>query len=104
MFDPAPIQDHSLGVSGGNDAASYSFVLNYTDEEGLMANTGNDRYGVRLNTDFQLNDKISGSSDLSGGRKSRIIPVIVGGAMFSMTSDTLRTRGTPFADGTHANS
>jgi len=101
MFDPAPIQDHSLGVSGGNDAASYSFVLNYTDEEGLMANTGNDRYGVRLNTDFQLNDKISGSLDLSGSRKSNIIPVNFGGAIFNIIHDTPPTRRTRFSDGTY---
>src|SRR5688500_17047606 len=66
-----------------------------------MANTGNDRYGVRLNTDFQLNDKISGSLDLSGSRKSIIIPVNFGGAIFNIIHDTPPTRRTRFSDGTY---
>src|SRR5699024_1412311 len=74
IFDPASIQDHSLRVAGGSEVARYSLSLNYMEENGMMANTGADRYGIRLNTDFQLNDEISGGVDVSANRSWDIRP------------------------------
>jgi TonB-linked SusC/RagA family outer membrane protein len=33
IYDPAPIQNHQIGVSGGNDAGRYAMSLNYFNQE-----------------------------------------------------------------------
>lgn len=101
IFDPAPIQDHSLQISGGNANARYSMSLNYMSEEGMMANTGTDRYGVRINSDFQMTDRISGGLDLSANRRWDIIPAENWASTFYIVHDTPPTRRTQFSDGTY---
>lgn len=101
MFSPAPIQDHNLSISGGNANARYNLSVNYLNEEGLMANTGHDKYGARLNTDFQLNDKISGGLDVAANRSWDIIPAQEWAAIFFLVHDTPPTRRTRYSDGTY---
>lgn len=52
-FD-APIQDHSISISGGTDKANYLVSAEYFDQQGIILETGFKRYSVRLNTDFQV--------------------------------------------------
>jgi TonB-linked SusC/RagA family outer membrane protein len=94
MFDPAPIQDHTLRISGGNANARYSLSMNYLKEDGMMPNTGHDKYGIRLNTDFQMTDRISGGLDISANRSWDIIPAQNGDATFFLVHDTPPTRRT----------
>ena len=101
QFDPAPIQDHSLRVTGGSDAARYALSLDYMREDGLMANTGADRYGLRLNTDFQATDRISGGVDIAANRRSDILPANNGGSIFPLIHDTPPTRPAQLEDGTY---
>lgn len=101
MFSRAPIQNHSLSISGGNADARYALSLNYLSEEGMMANTGTDRYGVRLNTDFQMTDQLSGGLDLTANRKWDIIPAENWASTFFIIHDTPPTRRTKFSDGTY---
>lgn len=101
IFSPAPIQNHSLSISGGNADARYALSLNYLSEEGMMANTGTDRYGVRLNTDFQMTDQLSGGLDLTANRKWDIIPAENWASTFFIIHDTPPTRRTQFSDGTY---
>ncbi|GAA5520129.1 TonB-dependent receptor [Aliifodinibius salicampi] len=101
IFNRAPIQDHSLRVSGGNEAARYSLSLNYMAEDGLMANTGTNQHGIRLNTDFQLNDEISGGVDLSANRSWDIRPAEEWASNFYIVHDTPPTVRTRFSDGTY---
>lgn len=101
IFSPAPIQDHTLRISGGNAEARYSLSLNYMNEEGMMANTGTDRYGVRLNTDFQMSEQISGGVDLSANRRWDVIPAENWASTFYIIHDTPPTRRTQFSDGTY---
>ncbi len=101
IFSPAPIQDHSLRVSGGHPSARYALSLNYMEEGGLMANTGMNRYGVRLNTDFQPTDRLSAGVDLSGSRRWDIIPAENWASTFYIVHDTPPTRRTRYSDGTY---
>ncbi|MDH6358902.1 TonB-dependent receptor [Parabacteroides sp. PF5-9] len=43
------IQDHQLGVLGGNDKGSYSLSVGYSTREGTIKNSFFDRYTARLN-------------------------------------------------------
>lgn len=101
IFNRAPIQDHNLSLSGGSEVARYSLSLNYLEEDGLMANTGHDRYGIRLNTDFQMTDKISGGLDMSANRSWDIIPAEEWAANFYIIHDTPPTIRTRYSDGTY---
>ncbi|GAA0531770.1 SusC/RagA family TonB-linked outer membrane protein [Chitinophaga japonensis] len=54
IFDPAPIQNHQLKVSGGSESARYAMSLNYFNQEGILIHTGYKRYSVRANTEFNV--------------------------------------------------
>jgi TonB-linked SusC/RagA family outer membrane protein len=58
IFDPAPIQNHQLGVSGGNESGRYAMSVNYFNQEGIMVHTGFKRYSLRANTEFNVNKRI----------------------------------------------
>ena len=101
IFDPAAIQDHSLRVSGGSPSTRYSLSLGYMKEDGLMANTGTDRYTVRLNTDFQPSEKLSAGVDLSGSRRWDVVPAENWASTFYLVHDTPPTHRTRYSDGTY---
>ena len=48
VFDPAPIQEHTVGLSGGNELARFNLSVNYLDHQGMTPNTEADRIGARL--------------------------------------------------------
>ncbi len=48
----ALVQNHSLSVSGGKDGLQYSIVGNYFNQEGMLINSGFERYNVRANTSY----------------------------------------------------
>ncbi|WP_080240553.1 SusC/RagA family TonB-linked outer membrane protein [Spirosoma rigui] len=54
----APIQNHQLGVSGGNEGGRYALSLNYFNQDGIMKYTGYKRYSLRSNTEFNVTKKI----------------------------------------------
>ncbi len=54
VFKPAPMQQHSLAVSGGTDKASYLFALNYLNQQGTMIETYQKRYSLRVNTQYKI--------------------------------------------------
>ncbi|GGB24708.1 SusC/RagA family TonB-linked outer membrane protein [Puia dinghuensis] len=45
----APIQNHELSVSGGDDRSKYLLSGNYFDQDGILYNTGFKRYSGRFN-------------------------------------------------------
>jgi TonB-linked SusC/RagA family outer membrane protein len=54
----APIQSHTLGFSGGSDAAKYYLGLGYYDQQGVVINTFLKRYTLRANTQFNIKDRV----------------------------------------------
>lgn len=48
-------QEYNVNVSGGNEQGYYSFSGGYTDQEGIIKNTGYRRYNVGLNISRHLN-------------------------------------------------
>lgn len=62
----APIQNHNLSFSGGNENTKYHTSLNYLNQQGILINSRNQRYTARLNLensykDFKMGFNISSS-------------------------------------------
>ena len=59
MFRTAPIQDHNLAVSGGNENILYNVSFGYFSQDGIMRGTDFERVSFRANTDFKISNRIS---------------------------------------------
>lgn len=55
VFKTGKIQEHTLGVSGGTDAAKYYLSMNYFDHQGTVEGQGPayKRYSFRVNSDYK---------------------------------------------------
>ena len=51
IFRTAPMQNHSISTAGTRNNISYYASLNYLDQEGIVINSGFERYSARLNLD-----------------------------------------------------
>ena len=49
----APIQNHSIGISGGKEGLTYSVNATLFDQEGSIINSGYNRFNVRANTQYK---------------------------------------------------
>ncbi|UXX81280.1 TonB-dependent receptor [Reichenbachiella carrageenanivorans] len=58
IFDPALIQNYYLSAAGGSEAGRYMMSLGYFNREGILSGTGLDRYTTRVNTDFNLSERV----------------------------------------------
>ncbi|MDB5146075.1 MAG: TonB-dependent receptor plug, partial [Mucilaginibacter sp.] len=58
IFKPAPLQSHSLSVSGGTEKSAYLFSLGYLDQQGTLIETMLKRYSLRVNTSYKVKDHI----------------------------------------------
>ena len=54
VFDPAPVTDHTLAVSGGTDAGTYRISANYYNQQGTMVETYFKRFAIRANSQWQV--------------------------------------------------
>ena len=69
----APIQNHTLGVSGGSDNTTYSIGGSYFSQDGILDMPNNfERFTLRSRVDYQANDwlKIGGNVNISNATKT----------------------------------
>ncbi|MCU4175350.1 SusC/RagA family TonB-linked outer membrane protein [Carboxylicivirga sp. N1Y90] len=81
MYETAPMHNHSLRVSGGSDKSRIALSLNYLDQDGMLKNINTKRYGMRLNTDFVVNDRLNIRADINFNRRDNEQPTRTGDAM-----------------------
>lgn len=58
MYQTAVTQDHQVVLNGGNKMTQYNITAGYTDQEGIIMNTGLERYSFRVNLQSQLTDRL----------------------------------------------
>ncbi len=58
VFKPAPIQQHNITASGGNDKSTYLMSLGYLNQGGTLLSQYEKRYSLRANTNFNIADHI----------------------------------------------
>jgi len=71
----APQQMYALTASGGSDMMKYAFSGEYLNQEGIVINSGFERYSMRANFDAKLTDKLSIRLNLNPSfTKQRALP------------------------------
>jgi len=56
MMDPAPIQDYSLTFRGGTEKYRASVVAGYFGQDGILLNSGYERFSLRMNSVYNATD------------------------------------------------
>lgn len=72
ILRPAAIQNHSFGVTGGSENATYSIGVNYFEQQGILKMKNEyQRFNIRSKIDFQVNDwlKVGGNMVLSNATR-----------------------------------
>lgn len=79
--DWAPVQQHSLSVSGGSNSVTYYVSLGYTDEEGMYKINTDEykRISFLANVTAKLTDRLSLTTKVSQTRTDYKTPFVVGG-------------------------
>jgi len=52
VFDAAPTTEHTLGLSGGNEAARFNISAGYLNQQGTLIETFFERVSLRANSEF----------------------------------------------------
>lgn len=73
VFDTAPIQNHSLTVSGGNEKTQFSLSGSIYDQDGILKGSDYKRYSIRANVNHDISKifAIQYSATLSQNTSSR---------------------------------
>jgi TonB-linked SusC/RagA family outer membrane protein len=66
IFRKAPIQNHQLSISGGNDKTQLALSGNYFNQDGIIINSNFTRYSLRLNLDHRISDRIKFGTSILG--------------------------------------
>ncbi|TXE10136.1 TonB-dependent receptor [Seonamhaeicola algicola] len=65
--DSAPIQNHNLSISGGKDGLAYNINASFFKQDGMLINSGYERFNVRANTQYR-----KGNWNISTGMGFRV--------------------------------
>ncbi|MFN8345389.1 MAG: TonB-dependent receptor [Spirosomataceae bacterium] len=58
IYQTAPVMDHNISLSGGTKKTSVFASLNYFNQEGIIKNTGINKYIGRINLESGITDKL----------------------------------------------
>ena len=65
FFRVGKSQQHNLSVDGGSEVGTYRFTASYNNQEGVVPNTGFQRYNFRLNSSFKVSPKVNISNSMA---------------------------------------
>ncbi len=66
MFKTAPVQEHNVRYSGGNDKSTYSVSLGYFDQQGILVGTGAKKYSLNSNYNFTVSKRLKAGINVAG--------------------------------------
>jgi len=64
-FREAPIQNHQVTISGGDEKTHYALSANYFKQDGIIINTDFDRISARINLDRKLSNSLTVGENLT---------------------------------------
>ena len=65
IYRDGAIDEHNLSVAGGNENTDFYVALNVFDQEGILINSGIERYNLRLNLNTKFNEKFKMGTNLN---------------------------------------
>lgn len=65
FFRSAPMENISMNVSGGSEKSTYYLSANYFNQDGIIINTGFQRFTVQLNTDNRVRNYLKFGNSLT---------------------------------------
>lgn len=68
LFDRAYISRYDLGISGGGENVRYQISGGYQFQDGIMLNQSAERYNLRTNVQFDVNEKVSAGINVGAYR------------------------------------
>ncbi len=83
-------QTHELSINGGTQKSRYAFSANYTDQDGILLNTGFERYNFHVNTEWELKKNLNYGVNVTYGRTKQ---------SGLTTTEEKVFNSSPFADG-----
>lgn len=78
IYRAAPIQNYSLGFSGGSDNLKYNMSLNYFNQDGVIKETNYDRFNMRVKSDYKKGIFKIGETILLTKEKRKELPGVPG--------------------------
>ena len=70
IFQTAPLQTHELSISGGTDKTQYLVAGTYFNQNGIIKNTGYERFSLRSNINTDVRKWLHLGLNVSGGISS----------------------------------
>ena len=64
-------QSHELSITGAGDKSRYAFSANYTDQDGIVLNTGFQRYNLHTNLEWELREGLRFGVNATYGRSKQ---------------------------------
>ncbi len=71
MLRTAIQQSHELSITGGNDKSRYAFSANYTNQDGILLNSGFERYNFHTNVEWELQKDLKFGVNATYGRSKQ---------------------------------
>lgn len=65
-FTSAPVTSHNLSLSAGTEKSKFLLSASYFRQDGVIINTGFERYSARLNVEHDFNDRFKVGAFLTG--------------------------------------
>ena len=64
-------QSHELSINGGTEKNRYAFSANYTDQDGIIQNSGFERYNFHTNVEWELQEGLHFGVNATYGRSKQ---------------------------------
>lgn len=65
-YRSAPTQNHQVTILGGNDKTHFGISAGYTDQQGIVLNTGFKRFSGRVNLESEISDRFKTGLSING--------------------------------------
>ena len=65
LLRPAPVQKHSIGLSGGSTRTRYNLSMSYTNQEGVVRGSGFERYQGRIKLEQDLRETLTFKANMN---------------------------------------
>ncbi len=102
MFRTAPMNEHNVRASGGNEKVTYSVSLGYLDQEGVLAETNTKKYSVSSNLNFNFSKRFKAGLNFSGSYRDTHEPAEGAGTLIGNISRALPNQAAVFQNGNYA--